>query len=276
MSDNISNNEIESMTNSQIRQNMTDEEILQLQLSKNRLVEILYINDCGCSSFIKRSELPESLSWTSGDSVFRNDGILAEKFKLVRYSKNFDMNEKVSRQWLPKMTQDEKDLIIEHHQSLTFERNGRYVEYIRFYGFLDGIHDEGINSSIREEIIRRPCVHCGCTRNIQCDHKNSLYRINCPRVCNRETQTIDDFQPLCGSCNSLKSRHESRARRNNKRYGATNFGYTVDFLVGDETLDENDPNWYIGTYWGDVLRFRQNLSLRDFNVERLFENLNIN
>lgn len=33
----------------------------------------------------------------------------------------------------------------------------------------------------------------------------------------------------------------------------------------DETLDKNDPNWYIGTYWGDVLYFKQHLTTKSDN-----------
>ena len=29
----------------------------------------------------------------------------------------------------------------------------------------------------------------------------------------------------------------------------------------DETLDKNDPMWYIGTYWGDCLAFKNRLTM---------------
>ena len=39
----------------------------------------------------------------------------------------------------------------------------------------------------------------------------------------------------------------------NRRISAKEFGYNIDFIKGDETLNIDDPYWYVGSYWGDVL-----------------------
>ena len=49
--------------------------------------------------------------------------------------------------------------------------------------------------------------------------------------------------------------------RDNRRIGRTEMGYSIDFIEGDSTLDQEDPNWYIGTYWGDCLAFKRRLRL---------------
>ena len=36
-------------------------------------------------------------------------------------------------------------------------------------------------------------------------------------------------------------------------------GFKIDFTSGDETLNKDDPNWYIGTYWGDCIAFKQSI-----------------
>ena len=63
-----------------------------------------------------------------------------------------------------------------------------------------------IRKDIRKEIKNLPCVRCGGTSNIIVDHKNDLY--NDERVLSSKTQVIDDFQPLCNSCN-LRKRQSS-------------------------------------------------------------------
>ena len=61
----------------------------------------------------------------------------------------------------------------------------------------------------------------------------------------------------------MKKKSASMLRnKTNKRIGATKYGYSVDFISGDETLDKNDHNWHIGTYWGDVREFKKNLTLK--------------
>ena len=82
---------------------------------------------------------------------------------------------------------------------------------------------------------------------------------NDPRVLDKSTQKLYDFQPLCKHCNMLKKSASQARNKTNKRIGATKYGYNIDFITGDENFDRNDPNWYIGTYWGDVIEFKKSL-----------------
>ena len=143
------------------------------------------------------------------------------------------------------------------------KKKGTTVEYICFYGFLNiKIKDEGIRSDIQKEMKNRICVHCcnSTTKEYcQADHKNSLK--NNPRVLKKETQKKDDFQALCRSCNCLKRSAEKKAIDKGERFGATKYHYPIDFTIGNNILDKNNPNWHIGTYWGDVVAFKQSLYL---------------
>lgn len=240
--------------------------------NKRLILESNYLDENCFSQFIKRDDLQHPLAYTSGDSVFRGDGYLCGKYKIFRYSRNLDLNKK-SRYW--NLTDDDISLIEKHHQSLPFSQEGAYnrVQYIRFYGILENaLIDKGIRQDIRDEICRRCCANCGTNSNIEVDHKNSLK--NDPRVLNTHTQTIDDFQALCRHCNIVKREKEKRAKLQGRRYGARNeLRYGIDFTQGDFTLDINDPNWYIGTYWGDCIAFKQNIQNMNNNIN---EEPNIN
>jgi len=102
-------------------------------------------------------------------------------------------------------------------------------------------------------------VVCGSTSSIIIDHKNDLY--NDPRVLNSQTQTVDDFQPLCNHCNLQKRQTSVEARETKRRYPATRIAsvavFGIDFTRGDETYDPQDPNAMIGTYWYDPVAFMQ-------------------
>ena len=94
---------------------------------------------------------------------------------------------------------------------------------------------------------------------------------------NLQTQTIDDFQALCRHCNIVKREKELRARNQGQRYGAKANNYNFDFTQGDFTLDINDPNWYVGTYWGDCIAFKQYTpNIESINNNNINEDQNIN
>ena len=115
----------------------------------------------------------------------------------------------------------------------------------------------GASRPIREDIkiFHRAtgCVVCGSHSDLAIDHKNDLY--NDPRVLDSKTQTIDDFQCLCYHCNSQKRQISKVTKQHGKRIGATSIPslafWGVDFVEGDETLDTNDINAMVGTYWYD-------------------------
>lgn len=114
-----------------------------------------------------------------------------------------------------------------------------------------------IRDDIRKALKDQPCVVCGSRSSIVLDHKNDLY--NDPRVLDTATQTIDDFQPLCNHCNLQKRQVSVEMRRTERRYPATNIPsiavFGVDFILGDETYDPEDPNATLGSYWHDPVAF---------------------
>ena len=114
-----------------------------------------------------------------------------------------------------------------------------------------------IKDEIRQALAHTPCVACGQTSDLVVDHKNDLY--NDPRVLDRNTQTLDDFQSLCNSCNLKKRQVCRRTKETGRRYGATNIPslavFDIDFTSGDETFDPNDVDAMKGTYWYDPVEF---------------------
>ena len=215
-----------------------------------------YINEDGISEMISRYDLPQPFAYTSGDGIFRMDqSKLSTKYKYCYFKKGSD---KIRYSW--RVNDEEKQGIEEEYKSLTFpkDRSGNCTCFIKFYGIKEAEQvDEGIRDDIRIFITKQPCCMCFSKQEVQCDHKNDLK--NDPRVLEKATQTIDDFQPLCRHCNCLKRNDKRKMLENGKRIGASKYGFSVDFISGDETLDVNDPKWYIGTYWGDVRAFKSSL-----------------
>lgn len=225
-----------------------------------------YLKEDGTSKLIERYKLKEPFHYTSGDSIIRNDSTLGKQYKFFRFSRKLYFSEKTSNCW--NLTDEDKEMLTKIHSKLKFPQKGdknyfnnnsRVVYYIQFFGKGNKIKDEDVRSDIKKEIYKYPCVHCGTKENIQVDHKNDLK--NNPRVLIKKTQKLEDFQPLCAKCNSLKRSAKQNMLKTNKRYGAKklDLDYPIDFIEGDETLNKEDPNWYIGTYWGDCKAFRQSL-----------------
>lgn len=130
---------------------------------------------------------------------------------------------------------------------------------IRTIGFDTNLHfSRNINPEIRNHYKGSLCVVCG-NKDIVIDHKNDLY--NDPRVLNPNTQTIDDFQPLCNSCNLRKRQVCKKSKELGKRYKATLIPmlsiFGIDFIEGDETFDESNPKAMVGTYWYDPKKFME-------------------
>jgi 5-methylcytosine-specific restriction endonuclease McrA len=226
---------------------------------KNYKFLLEHINKEGKSDLIKRHELKEA-HWTSGDSIFNSRGILCSYFKIQRYKKNFNKTDK-SINW-ELSEEEQKEIENDVKQMPESKYSPTTVTYIKFFGILKikTTNNDEIREDIRGIINKQPCANCFIEENIQTDHKNSLK--NDPRVTNKKTQKLDDFQPLCRSCNCKKREDEIKTKRNNKRFSGKELGYSVDFTEGDETLDINDPNWYIGTYWGDCLEFKKKLTIK--------------
>jgi hypothetical protein len=112
------------------------------------------------------------------------------------------------------------------------------------------------------------CVVCGSRSDLVTDHKNDLY--NDLRVLDRKTQTIEDFQCLCNHCNLQKRQVSKVTKETGKRIGATTIPslaiFGVDFVEGDENIDESDVNAMVGTYWYDPVEFMKKIKEKILNT----------
>jgi len=135
-----------------------------------------------------------------------------------------------------------------------------------------------ICTEIKRHYSKIPCVRCGSTRDLICDHKNDLY--NDPRVLTSKTQTKDDFQSLCNACNLIKRGASQKRDKEGKRQPpppdivAANGG--ILYTKGDESYDPNDPNALVGTYWYDPIEFgKQCIVIRNIDLRKKLCNAGI-
>lgn len=240
-------------------------------MSKIKKFKEQFLNVDGKSEMIERYKLPEPFAYTSGDGIFRSDGILGKGYKFVRFHKNWnpEHKSKLSCCWRYNISSDELDLLKEDFRNLTFPlKAGVSVHFIKFYGLSQNpICDQGIRLDIRNYIISLPCVVCRRTDGIECDHKNDLYKMNEPRLLRKDEQKLDDFQPLCKHCNDKKRSENSVKIKNifekTGKWKRQPSPYpNAKFLpnTGGEYFDHQNPKWYIGTYWGDVAEFNRHLT----------------
>lgn len=244
--------------------------------SKKQKFISTYLDSENKSNLIKRDNLIGNLKWTSGDGLFRMDSssqMREYKYcyfskKEVRFSWNVDnISENLEDKWCNLREKYKIYMIYKLFRQTALTRKNKDnksiggVKYLQFYGKkpIIPVKDQGIREDIRRTICSQPCCVCFRTDSIECDHKNDLK--NDPRVLDKSTQILDDFQPLCKHCNMLKKSASQARNKTNKRIGATKYGYNIDFITGDENFDRNDPNWYKGTYWGDVIEFKKSLGI---------------
>lgn len=242
--------------------------------SKKQKFISTYLDSENKSNLIKRDNLVGNLQWTSGDGLFRMDTssqMREYKYcyfskKEVRFSWNVDnISENLEDKWCNLREKYKIYIIYKLFTQTALTRKNKDnksiggVKYLQFYGKkpIIPVKDQGIREDIRRTICSQPCCVCFRIDSIECDHKNDLK--NDPRVLDKSTQTLDDFQPLCKHCNMLKKSASQARNKTNKRIGATKYGYSIDFITGNENFDRNDPNWYKGTYWGDVREFKKSL-----------------
>jgi 5-methylcytosine-specific restriction endonuclease McrA len=138
---------------------------------------------------------------------------------------------------------------------------------------MNGINlDKNLNRSqirqdIRDYYKDKSCVFCGTKQTIP-DHKNDLY--NDPRVLNKETQNIDDFQPLCNACNLRKRQVCKNSKKTGNRFGATNIPslkvFKIDFIQGNEKFNIEDINAMVGTFWYDPVKFMCHINSRSASI----------
>lgn len=119
-----------------------------------------------------------------------------KKLKIATCKKNGEIN----YLWNNINDTDKNIIKNEFYSKCKIYNSGNNIQYIGIFGY---INNNNINHRIKKEILNfyktKPCCVCNIKSNVICDHKNDLY--NDPRVLNINTQTINDFQSLCISCN---------------------------------------------------------------------------
>lgn len=152
-----------------------------------------------------------------------------------------------------------------------WEKEGKgMIKALRTVGFSDN-ELYGASRPIRPDIDKHHkamgCVVCGSRSDLVTDHKNDLY--NDLRVLDAKTQTIDDFQCLCNHCNLQKRQISKKTKEIGKRIGATTIPslaiFGIDFVEGDESIDESDVNAMVGTYWYDPVEFMKKIKEKIIN-----------
>jgi hypothetical protein len=134
---------------------------------------------------------------------------------------------------------------------LKLERSrGRIISY-QCIGF-SNISDKTIRNEIVKFIKKERCLLLG-TRKPEADHKNGRY--NNPRVNNKKTQKLTDFQPLGQAANKAKRQFCKDCKKTNKRFDAKILGFKQSFSRGGEEYLES-VDGCIGCFWYDVKDFR--------------------
>jgi hypothetical protein len=114
-----------------------------------------------------------------------------------------------------------------------------------------------IRKNILDTVRKMQCVNCSSNNEIVCDHKNDFY--NDDKVLNVDTQTLDDFQPLCNHCNLLKRQVSVKEKETQKLFSAKTISRyrIIPFLFPWEmkVYDISDPDNKKDTYWYDPIEF---------------------
>lgn len=210
----------------------------------------------------------EKLKCGNGGSWCRFDGFLGKHYKLITIKRNgtirysWDLDDSVIEK---REVEKDVDHFKREHPLLFGKASGTDIVLFRVYGTQVNDGSRAIRKDIRDAVCKLPCVVCGCTTNVECDHKNDLYndsRVNCVN-----TQVLDDFQPLCKHCNDQKRQVVKKTKETGKRYGATSIPSlkalgVPDFTVGTEEFDRTKINALVGTYWYDPVDFMMKVRKR--------------
>lgn len=155
-----------------------------------------------------------------------------------------------------------KRYLVEVCRNLT---NGNAIDAIRLNRYnSEASFNQFIRADIRQTILQRRCVMLGIrgtseNTTIEVDHKDG--RKNNPRVANPDTQTLDDFQPLCKAANDINRQICRHCRESDIRWDARNIeGNPYPFYQGDEHYTE--PLGCIGCYQYDPVEYRIQCSIR--------------
>ena len=134
---------------------------------------------------------------------------------------------------------------------LKLERSGGKIISYQCIGF-NNISDKSISNEIVKFIKKERCLLLG-TRKPEADHKNGRY--NNPRVNNKKTQKLRDFQALGQAANKAKRQFCKDCKKTNKRFDAKILGFKQSFSQGGEEYLES-VDGCVGYFWYDVKDFR--------------------
>ena len=115
-----------------------------------------------------------------------------------------------------------------------------------------------IAGHIRKHFKGMQCIACSTTKKVIVDYKNGI--LNNPRVLDINTQTIDDFQPLCTYHYHIKQQYMRQMLITKIRTPCPDMFFVshgIHYIEGTEVFDETDVNWGIGSYWYDLDTFRK-------------------
>lgn len=193
-------------------------------------IELAKPNEFGISRWVKTTEFSgkyASLKLGNGGSWCRASSVLAKKFN------------------------------VEFDKSIT---SGNSIDAVRLNGFkIDKTFNQAIRKDIKDFYREQRCVMLGIkgfseNTKIEIDHKDG--RKEDWRVSNPETQSIDDFQPLCKAANDVKRQICKECKQSNERWDATNIkGNPYPFYEGDKNY--TDELGCIGCYQYDPVAYRK-------------------
>ena len=168
-------------------------------------------------------------------------------------SQKLDDNQKIE-------LKNEIDLFFTENKKDISNRKAKSIVGIKIYGFHSENTKRTIRKDIKKKVITKPCIVCGSSSNIVCDHKNDMY--NDERVLSTETQIIHDFQPLCQHCNLQKRQINKKTRELKKLSPATDIPmlkpFGIEFINNIEKIyDETDTNLVENCFWTDPVKFME-------------------
>lgn len=212
-------------------------------------------------SSAKKAELFLELAKPNEEGVSRwvNVSEFTEKYADLQLGNGFDFGRKESSL--------AKKYIIETDKSIT---SGNGIDRIRLNGFNKSKQfSQNIRTDIKNKISKRPCAMLGTVggtstnMKIEVDHKDG--RKNDMRVSNPDTQTIEDFQPLCKAANDFKRQKCKECKETNIRWSAANLEGFEDFPFYDGDENYNEEIGCRGCYLYDPVAYRK--AFREFVIK---------
>jgi hypothetical protein len=120
---------------------------------------------------------------------------------------------------------------------------GNSIDAVRLCGFKnETTFNQNIRQDIKDFYKEQNCVMLGINGNsentkVEIDHKDG--RKDDPRIARLETQSKEDFQPLCKAANDVKRQICKQCKKTDKRRDAKNLkGNPYSYYEGDENYTQ--------------------------------------